>query len=73
MIDEAPERQKNVREQIYQVEVEQNEIRQECSDLEKKLKRIADKQAKFEAFLKQQAAAKKKPQKNNNEENLKID
>merc|ERR1719223_2376269 len=52
MIDEAPEKQRIVREQINEVQVEHNEIQQQCSDLEKKLKRIAERQAKFEAFLK---------------------
>mmetsp|Transcript_12894 Transcript_12894/g.19611 ORF Transcript_12894/g.19611 Transcript_12894/m.19611 type:complete len:187 (-) Transcript_12894:225-785(-) len=73
MIDEAPEKQRIVREQINEVQVEHNEIRQQCSDLEKKIERIAERQAKFEAFLKQQAAAKEKAAKDDNKEILKVD
>lgn len=59
ILNEAPEKQREIQKDIFKVSKEQRDLSADCDELEKRLKRLAEKQAKFEAFLKKQAEAKK--------------
>lgn len=58
VINEAPKKQLEIKIKMNAVSDEQRDIKHKCNDLEKRLKRLAEKQAKYEAFLAKQAALK---------------
>ena len=59
IIDESPAKQKALKESMESVAMEQQQVQNQCDDLEKRLKRLAERQKKFEEFLLKQAANKK--------------
>ena len=59
IIKEAPKKQLELQIKINSVTDDQREIKHRCKELEKRLERLATKQAKYQAFLANQAALKK--------------